>query len=252
MSDCTFSVVSEKDAQMFPYPYVYIEDSGEFRELFPDERRYLEERFYPADGGRPYVKRRYSSKTPDGKIGGFLKRSKLPKKLKKAKPYSVTVKYDTIKMPDCCLVCGEGATVDSVISFNNGTLFGICGMGSVLLAKVPLCKRCQSQYLSKVKKQNLRFLVSFILGTALVVTPGVMLSKGLMLGMLVYISIALGFLLLIITLLFLMKDQQCFPVTFRAHKCLRRECERTCTFSFYDHYAAEQFSLKNNIPIEHD
>lgn len=63
-----------------PYPYVYVEESGGVRELHPAERAYLEERFDPGDGARPTTKWRYGSRSLDGRRGGFLKRSRLPKK----------------------------------------------------------------------------------------------------------------------------------------------------------------------------
>jgi hypothetical protein len=64
-----------------PYPYVYVEDDGSFRELYADERQYLQEKFHPADSGRPYVKSSYRSRTPDGRLCGFLERSQLPQAL---------------------------------------------------------------------------------------------------------------------------------------------------------------------------
>ena len=74
-------VVAEKQSKQNPYPYVYVDDDGSYCELSDEDKKYLEEKFHPADGARPYVKHRYSSLTPDGKIGGFCKRSKLPKGL---------------------------------------------------------------------------------------------------------------------------------------------------------------------------
>lgn len=46
--------------------YVYIEDDGSVRELAADEIEYLDTEFLPNDGARPYVKGRYSDRTPDG------------------------------------------------------------------------------------------------------------------------------------------------------------------------------------------
>ncbi|WP_459211402.1 hypothetical protein [Aquimarina rhabdastrellae] len=63
------------------FEYVYVENDGSVRELLREEREYLEEEFEPADGARPYVKSRYKSKTPDGKIGGFIARNRVPKKI---------------------------------------------------------------------------------------------------------------------------------------------------------------------------
>jgi hypothetical protein len=62
-----------------PYPYLYVNADGSARELHPNERKYLETPFHPADGARPYIKAGYASKNGWGEITGFLKRSKLPK-----------------------------------------------------------------------------------------------------------------------------------------------------------------------------
>jgi hypothetical protein len=77
-----YSIVPKNKSQNASYPYVRVEDNGSFRELLAEEKQYLEEKFHPADGNRPYIKISFYSKTPDGKLGGFLKRSKLPKSLK--------------------------------------------------------------------------------------------------------------------------------------------------------------------------
>ncbi len=62
-----------------PFPYIYINPDGSARELHAREKEFLETPFHPADGGRPYVKRAYADKDGWGEIGGFLKRSKLPR-----------------------------------------------------------------------------------------------------------------------------------------------------------------------------
>ena len=80
MKKLEFRVVTTKESKIDPYPYVYIQEDGSSRELDSEERAYLEEAFHPNDGGRPYVKTRYSQLTPDGKMEGFLKRSKLIKR----------------------------------------------------------------------------------------------------------------------------------------------------------------------------
>lgn len=61
------------------FEYVYVEDDGSARELDDDEREYLSTRFDPADGARPYIKFRNESLTPDGLLGGYLRRRQLPK-----------------------------------------------------------------------------------------------------------------------------------------------------------------------------
>lgn len=78
MLNARYSVVSPKEANQYPYPYIYILEDGSFRELDLDEKEYLEELFSPFDGARPYVKNKYSDLTPDKKISGFLRRDRLP------------------------------------------------------------------------------------------------------------------------------------------------------------------------------
>lgn len=58
--------------------FVYVEDDGSARELTATELDYLNTEFRGADGARPYIKYRYSSITPDHRLGGFLLRKKLP------------------------------------------------------------------------------------------------------------------------------------------------------------------------------
>jgi hypothetical protein len=60
------------------FHYVYINDDGSARELDNDEKEYLNAKFHGADGARPYIKFRYESLTPDGRIGGYLERRQLP------------------------------------------------------------------------------------------------------------------------------------------------------------------------------
>jgi len=68
------------------FEYVHVEENGTVRELSREEQGYLKENFEPGDGGRPYIKSRYSSKTPDGKIWGFIPRNRVPKRIKIIKP----------------------------------------------------------------------------------------------------------------------------------------------------------------------
>ncbi len=76
-----FAVVGENEAQLDPYPYIYVNADGSARELHRDERQYLETRFHPADGARPYIKENYAQKDGWSEIKGFLKRSKLPREV---------------------------------------------------------------------------------------------------------------------------------------------------------------------------
>src|ERR1700759_1747850 len=69
----------EIEAGTFANRFVYIDEDGSARALTPDERRYLNTRFYPTDGARPYIKSNYHQITRDGKISGFLRKKKLPR-----------------------------------------------------------------------------------------------------------------------------------------------------------------------------
>lgn len=60
------------------FPYVSVELDGSVRELYEDEKEYLNTKFDPGDGARPYIKSRYSDLTPDGKIQGFMRRRRVP------------------------------------------------------------------------------------------------------------------------------------------------------------------------------
>ncbi|HLM61509.1 MAG TPA: hypothetical protein VK308_11955, partial [Pyrinomonadaceae bacterium] len=50
------------------FEYIYVEEDGSARELDEDEQIYLKTEFHGGDGNRPYIKLRYESLTPDGKI----------------------------------------------------------------------------------------------------------------------------------------------------------------------------------------
>jgi hypothetical protein len=76
-----FAIVSPEQSDRQPYPYVQVNNDGSARELHKSEREYLETPFFGADGARPYVKWRYTQKNGWGELGGFLKRTKLPKRV---------------------------------------------------------------------------------------------------------------------------------------------------------------------------
>ena len=60
------------------FAYVFVEDDGSVRELDDEETEYLSTDFAGADGARPYVKTRYNSIAPDGKMSGFIDRRRVP------------------------------------------------------------------------------------------------------------------------------------------------------------------------------
>lgn len=76
-----FAIVSPKQSDRQPYPYVQVDNEGSARELHKVEREYLETPFFGADSARPYVKWRYNQKNGWGEMGGFLKRTKLPRRV---------------------------------------------------------------------------------------------------------------------------------------------------------------------------
>lgn len=64
------------------FGYVYVHDDGSVRELDEEEIAYLQTKFSPADGARPYVKDFYHQLTPGGKRSGFILRRRVPKNIK--------------------------------------------------------------------------------------------------------------------------------------------------------------------------
>ena len=60
------------------FRYIYVNPDGSARELAEDEKEYLNTRFEGSDGNRPYIKFRYESLTPDGRMIGYLLRRQLP------------------------------------------------------------------------------------------------------------------------------------------------------------------------------
>ena len=74
-----FALVSAKDATRELYPYVHVTDEGKVHELDQEDRDYLQERFHPCDGARPFVKLSYEDKNGWGNLGGFCARKHIPK-----------------------------------------------------------------------------------------------------------------------------------------------------------------------------
>lgn len=75
-----YALISENDIKD-PYPYVFIEENGEIRELHLRERRFFETPMYPTDGSMPYIKKSYSHRDRYGSISGYCHRSKIPSQL---------------------------------------------------------------------------------------------------------------------------------------------------------------------------
>jgi len=97
-----FRIVSEDDAKNDPYPYVYVDDKGNVRELRADERVYLETPFNPMDGNRPYVKSSYDEKNGWENVNGFCPRAAIPPNIPIHEQYfAETVPNSTCKYEGC-------------------------------------------------------------------------------------------------------------------------------------------------------
>lgn len=102
--------------------FVRVADDGSAHELEPDEIDYLSTEFIGADGNRPYIKESYGALTPDGRIGGFLKRRELPpslsvKSLGDATPVSTPAEAIALAEPAFLDWLGpQGATPDHPLS----------------------------------------------------------------------------------------------------------------------------------------
>jgi hypothetical protein len=70
---------------------------GSARELTVDEQEYLSEKFSGGDGGRPYIKFRYESLTPDVRISGYLERRQLPARIEIQPPPTPASNNETSK-----------------------------------------------------------------------------------------------------------------------------------------------------------
>ncbi|HEX8848979.1 MAG TPA: hypothetical protein VF761_05570 [Gemmatimonadaceae bacterium] len=57
--------------------YVWVEEDGSVRDLTDREAEHLATPFEGPDGARPYIKSRLKSRTPDGRLVGYLERSQL-------------------------------------------------------------------------------------------------------------------------------------------------------------------------------
>ena len=77
-----YAIVKKDRSIVDPYPYVYVNADGGARELHQGERDYLETRFQPGDGNRPYIQERlFVKRNGWGDVAGFLKRSEVPKEI---------------------------------------------------------------------------------------------------------------------------------------------------------------------------
>jgi hypothetical protein len=79
------------------FRYVFVNPDGSARELTADEQEYLNTEFSGSDGARPYIKLRYESLTPDGRIIGFLERRQLPARIEIQPAPTVAQNHETSK-----------------------------------------------------------------------------------------------------------------------------------------------------------
>jgi len=62
------------------FDYVYVDDDGNARELDVEEEDYVTTTLFPDDNVGFYIKPRYESLGPDGRLRGYLRRRQLPRK----------------------------------------------------------------------------------------------------------------------------------------------------------------------------
>jgi hypothetical protein len=70
------------------FDYVYVDDDGNARELNAEEEEHVTTALFPDDEVRFYIKPRYESLGPDGRLRGYLRRRQLPRKVSVGPPPS--------------------------------------------------------------------------------------------------------------------------------------------------------------------
>ena len=60
------------------FEFVYVNQDGTARELSPEERAYLSEKFERFDSDRPYIKASYNTVDGYGSRSGFIERKDVP------------------------------------------------------------------------------------------------------------------------------------------------------------------------------
>lgn len=68
------------------FDYVYVDDNGNARELNATEEEYVTTAIFPDDDADRYIKPRYESVTPDGRVHGYLRRRQLPRQIPTSPP----------------------------------------------------------------------------------------------------------------------------------------------------------------------
>ena len=74
---------------------MYVDDNGNVRELNADEEECVTTAIFPEGEADRYIKSRYESLTPDGRLAGYLRRRQLPPQISIGPPpgNAVTVFY---------------------------------------------------------------------------------------------------------------------------------------------------------------
>jgi hypothetical protein len=60
------------------FDYVYVDDDGSARELNTEEDELVTTTLFPGDDMHFFIKPRYESLSPDGRLSGYLRRTRLP------------------------------------------------------------------------------------------------------------------------------------------------------------------------------
>ncbi len=97
------------------FQYVYVNQDGSVRELSPNEQKYLNEKFSPGDGGRPYIKSSYKSLDGWGSMSGFLHRKKVPDNVTIT---PVNPQYDSLVADDSIDFLEDHRLVGDIIETN--------------------------------------------------------------------------------------------------------------------------------------
>lgn len=63
------------------FDYVYVDDEGNARELNPAEDEYIATALFPSGDAGQFIKSRYESLTPEGRLCGYLRRRQLPRRI---------------------------------------------------------------------------------------------------------------------------------------------------------------------------
>ena len=66
------------------FDYVYVDESGNARELTADEEEFLSTAVFPSDDADRFIKSDYLELTEDGRVAGYIQRRRLPRGIRVA------------------------------------------------------------------------------------------------------------------------------------------------------------------------